>query len=218
VIPQYEVAKGRYRIDLVTLLSNGIKIAIECDGDKYHGAEQFTNDLMRQKVLERCGWQFFRVKGGEYYSNRKKALEPLWKLLRANDIQKEEPQITKNQQRNGVEEIKNDTVEIIQPVAKKTFIPQINKKVKQPQQMAIQEVIKDSKYSSEDSSASITPISIEDKIIEILSEEGPMPIWKISQTLKQPLEETIQKMEKLLKQGWVINYYEGGVKVWKAIN
>jgi hypothetical protein len=57
VIPQYEVAKGRYRIDLVTILSNGIKIAIECDGDKYHGAEQFQNDLMRQKVLERCGWQ-----------------------------------------------------------------------------------------------------------------------------------------------------------------
>ncbi len=86
VIPQYEVAKGRYRIDLVTLLSNGVKIAIECDGDKYHGAEQFTNDLMRQRVLERCGWQFFRVRGGEYYSNRKKALEPLWRLIEKNEI------------------------------------------------------------------------------------------------------------------------------------
>lgn len=86
VIPQYEVAKGRYRIDLVAVLSNGVKIAIECDGDKYHGAEQFQNDLLRQKILERCGWQFFRVRGADYYSNRKKALLPLWKLLRANDI------------------------------------------------------------------------------------------------------------------------------------
>jgi len=85
VIPQYEVAKGKYRIDLVSLLSNGIKIAIECDGDKYHGPEQFQNDLMRQKVLERCGWQFFRVRGAEYYSNRIKALEPLWKILKSND-------------------------------------------------------------------------------------------------------------------------------------
>ena len=180
--------------------------------------KQYQNDLMRQKVLERCNWQFFRVRGAEYYSNRKKALEPLWKLLRTNDRQKEEPSITNKYQQNGVEEIKNDTVEIIQPVAKKTIIPQINKKVKQPQQMAIQEIIKDKIYSSEDSSASITSISIEDRIIEILSEEGPMPIWKISQTLEQPLEETIRKMEKLLEQGWVIKYYEGGVKMWKAID
>lgn len=111
VIPQYEVAKGRYRIDLVTLLSNGIKIAIECDGDKYHGPEQFQNDLMRQKVLERCGWQFFRVRGAEYYSNRKKALEPLWKLLRTNDIQKEQPNIHLQPPNNVKEEIKDNVID-----------------------------------------------------------------------------------------------------------
>ncbi|MBF2707746.1 AAA domain-containing protein [Flavobacterium soyangense] len=81
VIPQYEVAKGRYRIDLVALFPDGTKIAIECDGDKWHGAEQYQNDLMRQKILERCGWQFFRVRGYEYYTNRIKALEPLWKMI-----------------------------------------------------------------------------------------------------------------------------------------
>ena len=84
VIPQYEVARGKYRIDLVILLPNGIKIAIECDGDKYHGAEQFENDMMRQKVLERCGWQFFRVRGAEYYTNRVKSLEHLWVILEKN--------------------------------------------------------------------------------------------------------------------------------------
>jgi transcription elongation GreA/GreB family factor/very-short-patch-repair endonuclease len=81
VIPQYEVAKGRYRIDLVALFPDGTKIAIECDGDKWHGAEQHENDMMRQKVLERCGWQFFRVRGYEYYTNRIKALEPLWEMI-----------------------------------------------------------------------------------------------------------------------------------------
>jgi very-short-patch-repair endonuclease len=84
IIPQYEVAKGKYRIDLVSVLPNGVKIAIECDGDKFHGIEQFQNDLMRQKVLERCGWQFFRVRGCEYYSNRRKALLPLWDLIEYN--------------------------------------------------------------------------------------------------------------------------------------
>ena len=89
VKPQYEVAKGKYRIDLVAFFPDGTKIAIECDGDKWHGAEKYQDDMMRQKVLERCGWQFFRVRGGEYYSNREKVLEPLWRLFRDHDLKKE---------------------------------------------------------------------------------------------------------------------------------
>lgn len=91
IIPQYEVAKGRYRIDMVALLPDGTKIAIECDGDKWHGAEQHQNDIMRQKVLERCGWQFFRVRGYEYYTNREKALEPLWNMIPVFEEKEIEP-------------------------------------------------------------------------------------------------------------------------------
>jgi DNA gyrase subunit A len=40
--------------------------------------------MMRQKVLERCGWQFFRVRGAEYYTNRVKSLEHLWVILEKN--------------------------------------------------------------------------------------------------------------------------------------
>jgi very-short-patch-repair endonuclease len=58
----------------VAIFSDGTKIAIECDGDKWHEAEQHQNDIMRQKVLERCGWQFFRIRGYEYYTNREKTL------------------------------------------------------------------------------------------------------------------------------------------------
>ena len=86
VKPQYEVAKGKYRIDLVTFFPDGTKIAIECDGDKWHGAYKYQDDMLRQKVLERCGWQFFRIRGGEYYSNREKALEPLWKIFKEHDV------------------------------------------------------------------------------------------------------------------------------------
>lgn len=89
VKPQYEVAKGKYRIDLVAFFPDGTKIAVECDGDKWHGAEKYQDDMMRQKVLERCGWQFFRVRGGEYYSNREKALEPLWGMFKEHDIRKQ---------------------------------------------------------------------------------------------------------------------------------
>jgi very-short-patch-repair endonuclease len=81
VIAQYEVAKCRYRIDLVVILPNGTKIAIECDGDYWHSAGHYEKDMMRQRELERFGWQFFRVRGSTYYANRKKALEPLWEML-----------------------------------------------------------------------------------------------------------------------------------------
>ena len=108
MIPQYPVAKGKFRIDLVVILSNGVKIAIECDGNKYHNADQYQNDLMRQKVLERCGWQFFRVRGSEYYSNRKKALEPLWKLLHANESKIEEPSNVANINNDNAQEDGSD--------------------------------------------------------------------------------------------------------------
>ena len=82
VKPQYEVARGKYRIDLVAFFPDGTKIAIECDGDKWHGADKYQDDIMRQKVLERCGWQFFRIRGGDYYSNKEKALEHLWNIFK----------------------------------------------------------------------------------------------------------------------------------------
>lgn len=82
-IPQHKV--GEFRIDMVAILNNGTKIAIECDGDKFHGPAQYESDIMRQKALERCGWQFFRIRGSEYYFNKEKALIPLWKLLDKND-------------------------------------------------------------------------------------------------------------------------------------
>ena len=36
---------------------------------------------MRQKVLERCGWQFFRIRGCKYYTDRVNSLEALWQMM-----------------------------------------------------------------------------------------------------------------------------------------
>jgi very-short-patch-repair endonuclease len=68
LVPQYPVSK--YRIDLGVVFPHGSKVAIECDGDKFHGIDEYQNDIMRQKVLERCGWQFIRIRGCEYYSDK----------------------------------------------------------------------------------------------------------------------------------------------------
>lgn len=58
VIPQVKV--GRYRIDMVVEGENDKRLAIECDGDRYHGIEQWDHDMQRQRTLERSGWVFWR--------------------------------------------------------------------------------------------------------------------------------------------------------------
>lgn len=79
VIPQWEVAG--YRIDLVVQGENS-KLAIECDGDKYHNAiEKWHEDIERQQILERSGWKFWRLSGSSFYRHEEKALDSLWVKL-----------------------------------------------------------------------------------------------------------------------------------------
>lgn len=75
LIPQLKV--GKYRIDFVIENEDGIKIAIECDGDKYHGIEQLEDDIKRQTVLERCGWKFIRIRASVYYYNKEESINKL---------------------------------------------------------------------------------------------------------------------------------------------
>ena len=78
VIPQVEVA-GKY-IDLV-VEGMRARLAVECDGDQWHGPGKWEDDMMRQRTLERCGWTFWRVRGSEYYRNPEDALNTLWDRL-----------------------------------------------------------------------------------------------------------------------------------------
>jgi very-short-patch-repair endonuclease len=61
---------GTYRIDLVVEGEANRRIAIECDGDRYHTIERIPEDLERQAVLERLGWRFIRIRGSEFYRDR----------------------------------------------------------------------------------------------------------------------------------------------------
>lgn len=57
---------GGYRVDM--LVGNGARrVVFECDGDRFHGIDQIPNDMARQAVLERAGWQFVRVRGTRFY-------------------------------------------------------------------------------------------------------------------------------------------------------
>lgn len=78
VIPQFESIG--YYIDLV-IVGGTRKLAVECDGDMWHGPERFEEDLRRQRQLERCGWEFFRVRASSYYRDPVAALAPLWEMI-----------------------------------------------------------------------------------------------------------------------------------------
>ncbi len=78
VIPQFEVAG--YRIDLVIEGMQG-RLAVECDGDSWHGLDRYDGDMARQRMLERCQWTFWRVRGSTFYRDPDGALAGLWGTL-----------------------------------------------------------------------------------------------------------------------------------------
>jgi very-short-patch-repair endonuclease len=73
-----QVPVGHYRIDLVAE-DDDARVAIECDGDAYH--QDAAADLSRQIVLERCGWNFIRVRGSEYYRHPEGAINRIIREL-----------------------------------------------------------------------------------------------------------------------------------------
>ncbi len=98
--PQYEVA-GK-RIDLV-IEGGQARLAVECDGDAWHGIAQYQADMQRQRQMERCGWEFFRVRGSAFYANKEETLERLWPMLEERGIFPTASEGDKNTAINGDE-------------------------------------------------------------------------------------------------------------------
>ncbi|RMG25340.1 MAG: DUF559 domain-containing protein, partial [Armatimonadetes bacterium] len=63
-----QVKAGEYRIDLI-VEGHSHRLAIECDGDHWHGPDRYQQDMQRQRQLERAGWRFVRVRESEFYAN-----------------------------------------------------------------------------------------------------------------------------------------------------
>jgi very-short-patch-repair endonuclease len=83
VLAQHEVA-GK-RLDLV-VEGGQARLAVECDGDNWHRADLYEDDMQRQRQLERCGWEFFRVRESAFYANKENALLGLWRVLEERGI------------------------------------------------------------------------------------------------------------------------------------
>lgn len=115
VIPQWKV--GAYRIDLVVVGLDGKKIAIECDGERYHPEEKLKDDVYRQMTLERLGWSFIRIRGSEFFKNPSLAMNKVFSRLDRFGIEK-----TLLLENHKLEEISKDELSQKELILQKAFI------------------------------------------------------------------------------------------------
>ena len=87
VTPQWEV--GAFRIDMV-ISNNDNRVALECDGERWHGEDKLEEDMNRQSILERLGWRFIRIRGSEFFSDENKTMENVIEKLNELEIYPEE--------------------------------------------------------------------------------------------------------------------------------
>jgi very-short-patch-repair endonuclease len=76
-----QVGSIGYRIDMVVEGATGARLAVECDGDRYHGPEHWQQDMRRQRTLERVGWRFWRCFASSFYRDPDAILGDLCGLL-----------------------------------------------------------------------------------------------------------------------------------------
>lgn len=78
---QPQVKVGPFSIDLVVEGRDDRRLAIELDGDQYHGPERWADDLARQRVMERVGWRFWRCWGSSFRLDPEGCLDDLIRAL-----------------------------------------------------------------------------------------------------------------------------------------
>ncbi len=82
-----QVRCGGFRIDFVVEGREGRRLAVECDGDRFHGPGQWADDMTRQRVLERAGWTFWRCFASNFRRRRKAVLEDLLATMNSLGIE-----------------------------------------------------------------------------------------------------------------------------------
>lgn len=85
-----QMSIGHFRIDMV-IESDGKRLAVECDGDRYRTPESLGEDIARQAVLERLGWEFVRIRGSAFYRDPDAALRRVFDRLEELGIKPDEP-------------------------------------------------------------------------------------------------------------------------------
>lgn len=81
-----QVKVGSYSIDIVVEGDEDRRLAIECDGDRYHTPDRWHADFIRQRTMERIGWRFWRCWGSTFALDRQGCIEDLLGTLESMGI------------------------------------------------------------------------------------------------------------------------------------
>ncbi len=106
-----QVGCSGFRIDLGLKIpgSSDYVLAIECDGAAYHSCKNARDrDRLRQEILERMGWKFYRIWSTDWFRN--KSVEQLRLLEAAADAVKN-PTKTKPKESQPTENFEEAAVE-----------------------------------------------------------------------------------------------------------
>ncbi len=120
VTPQWRV--GSFLIDLV-VEGGDRRLAIECDGDRYHPTEKLAEDMERQAILERLGWVFARIRGSVFFRDPDQAMRPVYAKLQRLEIPCEGEVSRPGPHQNPWEELKDRIVRRADEVRRKWSEP-----------------------------------------------------------------------------------------------
>jgi len=203
VIPQFKV--GAYRIDMVIQYGDK-KVALECDGERFHTSDNLNNDLARQAILERLGWRFIRIRGSEYYRYPEQTMKNVMNSLMKHGIHPSLEDVESDKKVNdellNVVKIKarayrNEVVEQIDHKESPEAVESKPIKYSMDQLTSMQDIHKDTLEYSEGEAVDV-PICTDKSKVEIKEEVAavPEPMKVIDQkVVKNKVERKIEKSD-----------------------
>ncbi|HBQ96248.1 MAG TPA: hypothetical protein DD856_15580 [Sulfobacillus sp.] len=85
---------------------SGRRLAIECDGDRWHPWDKWDDDMARQAILERLGWRFVRIRGTQFFRNPDATMRLVFERLESEHIAPEANNRISDTQAHQVAEVK----------------------------------------------------------------------------------------------------------------
>jgi very-short-patch-repair endonuclease len=219
VYPQVPCAG--FFIDFVVFDGEGRRLAVECDGDfHYEDGALREEDYQRQDIIERYGWVVYRIPSGRYYLNPKKTIDD---LLYALSLQEPDEQVINCQNGMRQREEAENAKEIMSLPTKISKANKFAEPATDDTDESVSnfgEAIADIKGSKEDMPGeSISQPPFQERIMDLLSNEGEMPIWQIANKLKHDDKFNLQQQLVAMEvRGCVERTIRNGVKVWRTID
>jgi len=103
-----QVGCSSFKIDLAVKhpSTSDYVLAIECDGDTYRSSKNTRDrDRLRQEVLEKMGWKYYRIWSTDWFRNKRVEKERLLEVAKLAVLTTKAPNVPKQTQKISFEEI-----------------------------------------------------------------------------------------------------------------